>query len=71
MQSTVSVNIAPKRPMVAVDNCALAALHGLNPDRSRIAKSPISCGISWRRMAAVVSKPILGDIIKLPATANP
>lgn len=37
---------APNRPAVAVNNCALAASQRLNPDLSRIAKSPNSCGIS-------------------------
>lgn len=38
---------APSRPAPAVSSCARAASQRLNPDRSRIAKSPTSCGISW------------------------
>jgi hypothetical protein len=71
IESALNVKIAPRSPIVAVDNCAFAALHGLNPARRRIAKSAISCGISCSRMAAVVRKPIREEMMKLPATANP
>lgn len=37
---------APKRPAPAVHNCARAASHRENPERSKMAKSPTSCGIS-------------------------
>lgn len=37
---------APTKPAPAVSNCALAASQRLKPDRSKIAKSPTSCGIS-------------------------
>lgn len=38
---------APNKPALAVSNWAFAASHRLNPERNNIAKSPISCGISW------------------------
>lgn len=37
---------APSSPAVAVKSCARAASHRENPERSNMAKSPTSCGIS-------------------------
>lgn len=40
---------APKSPAPAVNSCARAASHRENPERSNMAKSPTSCGISCTR----------------------
>ena len=42
-----------------------------NPDLRRMAKSPNSCGISWRRMAAVVVRPSLKLAMNEVPTARP
>lgn len=62
---------APTIPPRAVESCILAALQRSNPARSRIAKSPTSCGISCRRMAIVVRNPTFLLTRKLAATARP
>jgi len=62
---------APIRPTRAVDIWALAASHLSNPDLRRIAKSPNSCGISCKRIAAVVVTPSLKLDRKDVPTARP
>ena len=42
-----------------------------SPDLRRMAKSPTSCGISWMRMAKVVSRPMRVLARKLPPIARP
>ena len=49
--------IITKRKQTSSLTCPLAASHLLNPALRRIAKSPISCGISCRRIANVVHAP--------------
>lgn len=62
---------APIIPVDAVTIWARAASHRENPDLRRMAKSPTSWGISWRRMARVVKTPWGNDTKKLPPTARP
>eukprot|EP00091_Calanus_sinicus_P007131 TRINITY_DN18023_c0_g1_i1.p1 TRINITY_DN18023_c0_g1~~TRINITY_DN18023_c0_g1_i1.p1 ORF type:complete len:175 (+),score=23.08 TRINITY_DN18023_c0_g1_i1:221-745(+) len=63
--------MAPSIPTLAVHIWAFPASHLENPLLRSIAKSPISCGISWIKMANVVMRPILKDVRKLLATASP
>lgn len=63
--------IAPTSPPPAVNNWNPAASHLVNPDLSRIAKSPTSCGISWTKIAIVVRTPRLGDTRKAPPKDRP
>lgn len=62
---------APIIPVDAVTIWARAASHRENPDLRRMAKSPTSWGISWKRMARVVRTPWGNDTRKLPPTARP
>ena len=62
---------APIIPVDAVASWARAASHRENPDLRRMAKSPTSWGISWKRMARVVKTPWGNDTKKLPPTARP
>ena len=49
----------------------LAKTYLVNPLFNRIAKSPISCGISCTSMAKTVVNPSLNEVRKLLATAKP
>src|SRR5699024_1958289 len=48
-----------------------AASHLLNPDLSKMAKSPTSCGISCTKIAKVVNEPSRKDTRKAPPSDNP
>ena len=75
--STTSKEFSPRAdseptiPTEAVQSWALAASYLSKPDFMRMAKSPISWGISCSRMQEVVTNPVLLLTRKAPPTARP
>lgn len=51
----------PSSAPTAVMNCDPMAARFEKPDCTSRAKSPTSCGISWKKTATVVVAPMVGD----------